>query len=51
MPVFKQYQESMGTCLEKVTYFFIQMLAQRVNNFDMSRFVSMLPQRVHQIDE
>jgi len=27
------------------------MLAQRVNNFDMSKFVSMLPQRVHQIDE
>jgi hypothetical protein len=27
------------------------MLAQRVSNFDMPRFVSMLPQRVHQIDE
>lgn len=27
------------------------MLAQRVPNFDMSRFVTMLPNRAHQIDE
>ena len=44
MPVFKNYQEVMGNCLEK-------MLAQRVPNFDMSRFVTMLPNRAHQIDE
>lgn len=27
------------------------MLAERVGNFQMSKFIAMLPQRAHQIDE
>lgn len=51
MPIFADYQKIMSGCLEKVTDINIQMLAQRVPNFDMSKFVSMLPARVKQIDQ
>ena len=51
MPVFKNYQNAMGSSLEKVTDSYKQMLAQRVPNFDMSKFVAMLPHRAKQIDE